>query len=182
MKTLSTIDNQSKSRSPWKATFDKEDRLNFSAIQKEESEFKRKIIHEPRRKESRRCKEYWFSVSTHNQEPFDHKNLRKFLDLLLCEDIRQTEIIFVEQKEHDEELEKFNKAKKLFDKELPSLLKKHKRKYAAVVGNDIIIDSNFEALFDKVTELYGDVTMYIDEIIEESEKPELYDVPKFAIE
>ena len=179
MKTLSTIDKYSKSRSPWKGTVDKESRLNFLAIQ-EESEFERKTIHEPRRKESKGCKD-WFGVSTHNQEPFDHKSLRKFIDLL-CEDIRcvQTEIIFVEQKEHDEELEKFNKAKEAFYIKLPELIVEHEGKYAAIIDDDIIIDEKEEAVFEKTTKEYGDITMYIGEIVDE--KLELEITQKYVLE
>lgn len=179
MKTLSTIDKHRKSRSPWERIFQKEETLNFLAIQ-EESESKG-IMPKLRRKEPKECKKYWLGTLSRNQEPFDHKSLRKILDLL-CENIRrtQTEIIFVEQEKNDED--QFTISERRFKGLIPSLLQDHRGKYLAVVGNNPYeIGEDEDELFDLVTEKYGDIPMYLGRIISDDERPIIVMPPKIAI-
>ena len=94
--------------------------------------------------------------------------------------VDQIEITFPED-EYDEELEKFNEAKKLFKSKLPELLKEHKGKYAVAVKDTISIGENREDLFKKIVKKYGNVTMYIGEIVSENDKSELELVPRFVV-
>ena len=91
----------------------------------------------------------------------------------------QIEMTFQED-EYDEELVKFNKAKEAFYKKLPELIVEHEGKYAAIIDDDIIIDEKEEAVFEKTTKRYGDITIYIGEIVDE--KLELEITQKYVLE
>lgn len=83
----------------------------------------------------------------------------------------QTEIRFSEEDEYDEKLEKFNKAKDTFYKELPNLIKQYRGKYLALVENTQYIGVDEDKLLDRVIAKHGNVPMFIGQIIPEEEEP-----------
>jgi len=67
----------------------------------------------------------------------------------------------------DEKLQRFEAAQKKFEQLLPELLKEHKGKYAAVIGDFVEIHEDEEALIKIVLEKYGYRSMYMGEITTE---------------
>ena len=96
----------------------------------------------------------------------------------------QTEFIF-EQKtrtktsKFDLKLKKFMQAKAKFNQLLPELLKKHKGKYVAIIGEKIEIGDDKALLFEKVNKKYGSQTMYLSKITEQKKVVRLRS-PKLA--
>jgi len=96
----------------------------------------------------------------------------------------QTEFIF-EQKtktitsKFDLKLQKFTQAKAKFNQLLPELLKKHKGKYVAIIGENIEIGEDKDFLFEAVNKKYGSQTMYLSKITEQKKAVRLRS-PKLA--
>ena len=68
---------------------------------------------------------------------------------------------------YENELEKYNRAKELFQENLPELLEKHRGKYACAIEGRIEIGDNKEELLKKVIKKIGFISMYIAKIGDE---------------
>lgn len=65
----------------------------------------------------------------------------------------------------------FEESKERFEQLLPELLKEHRGKTLAVVGQEYHIDEDEERLFDFLIEKYGDVEMCVGPILPFEEWP-----------
>ena len=63
-----------------------------------------------------------------------------------------------------EKLKKLTEARNKFYELLPDLIRDHKRKYVAIVNDNVEIDSDKDVLLDRVIQKYGYVSMYLDKI------------------
>ena len=79
----------------------------------------------------------------------------------------------------DLKFQKFKEAKAKFNQLLPELLKKHKGKYVAIIGENIEIGDDKDSLFEEVNKKYGSQTMYLSKITEQKKAVRLRS-PKLA--
>ncbi|MFQ5772445.1 MAG: hypothetical protein ACE5HX_18055 [bacterium] len=81
----------------------------------------------------------------------------------------------------EDELKKYEIAKEHFMKLLPELLKSHEGKFVVVVNGNLEIDEDEGELLDRVTEKYGDISMYLSKILHERKAIKLKIRPKVIL-
>ena len=107
------------------------------------------------------------------------KNILKFKDSPYTQIAFECSDFLVREKDEDDQ---FTISENRFKKLIPILLEQNYGKYLAVVGNNQYeIGDDEDELFDLVTEMYGDVPMYIDKIIPVDEREIVVMPPKVAI-
>lgn len=138
------------------------------------------VLQEEKHDKQEKCEYRFYIGNISGTWPDPKTKIGRFGHSIYEKSFDQIEITFQED-EYDEELEKFNKAKKLFKSKLPELLKKQKGKYAVAIEDIILVGEKQEDLFKEIVKKYGNVTMYIGKIVDENDKSELELVPKFVV-